>query len=68
MAYDLVIKQGKTFSKVLRWEAPPIIYKPITAITNAAPVRITSANHGIIDGWRVAIVSVKTSCKTHCTR
>jgi hypothetical protein len=58
-AKDFVIEQGKTFSQVLRWEAPPIIYKPITAITKTAPVRITSANHGIPNGWRVAVVSVK---------
>lgn len=56
---DFTIEQGKTFSQLLRWEAPPIIYKPITAITQAAPVSITSTAHGIPDGWRVAVVSVK---------
>ena len=59
MAYDFVIKQGKTFSRVLRWEAPPIIYKPITGISQSAPVSITSTAHGVPSGWRVAIVSVK---------
>lgn len=56
---DFVVEQGKTWSQVLRWEAPPIVYKPITAITQTAPVRITSASHGIPAGWRVAVVSVK---------
>ena len=56
---DFVIEQGRTFQHVLRWEAPPYIYKPITAITANAPARITSAAHGIPDGWRVAVVSVK---------
>lgn len=55
---DFVITQGKTFSQVLRWEAPPILYKPITAISKVAPVSITSATHGIPNGWRVAVVSV----------
>jgi len=56
---DFVIEQGKTFQQVLRWEAPPIIYKPITGATQAAPVRITAPAHGIPPGWRVAVVSVK---------
>lgn len=58
-ASDLIFEQGKTFTKVLRWEAPPIIYKPITGIAQVAPARITCPSHGIPDGWRVAIVSVK---------
>lgn len=59
-ATDLTIKQGKTFGQVLRWEADKrIVYKAITAITKAAPVRITAAGHGLVDGWRAAIVAVK---------
>lgn len=56
---DLTIRQGGTFSRVLRWEAPPYIYKPITGITKAAPAVVTAASHGIPNGWRVAVVSVK---------
>ena len=56
---DFTIDQGKTFSQVLRWESPPILYKPITTITQAAPARITCPSHGIPNGWRVAVVSVK---------
>jgi hypothetical protein len=55
---DFVITQGKTFSQVLRWEAPPILYKPITLISKVAPVLINAASHGIPSGWRVAVVSV----------
>lgn len=58
-AKDLIIEQGKTFSQVLRWEAPPIIYAPITGITQTAPVRITAPLHDCPPGWRVAVVSVK---------
>lgn len=58
-ASDLVIQQGKTFNKVLRWESPPIIYKPITAIVQQAPVSITCPSHEIPDGWRVTVVSVR---------
>lgn len=56
---DLTIVQGKTFTRVLRWEALPFIYKAITGITKAAPAVITSTGHGVVDGWRVAIVSVQ---------
>ena len=54
---DLTIIKGSSFSRVLRWESLPLIYKPITAITKAAPVAITSATHGLKAGWRVAVVS-----------
>lgn len=55
---DLTIQKGKTFSRVLRWESSPLIYKPITGITQAAPAVVTATGHGIPDGWRAAIVSV----------
>lgn len=57
--FDIEIIQGKTFSYVVRWEDTPIVYAAITAITNTAPVSITAALHGILNGWRAAVVSVK---------
>jgi hypothetical protein len=56
---DLSIALGKTFTQVIRWESPPFIYKPITAITQSAPVRITATAHGLVDSWRVTVESVK---------
>ena len=56
---DITIVKGATFSRVLRWESAPFVYKAITAITKAAPVSITATAHGVPDGWRVAIVSVQ---------
>jgi hypothetical protein len=56
---DFVVPKGKTFTRVFRWSAPPIVYKAITGITQAAPAVVTSAAHGVVDGWPVAIVSVK---------
>jgi hypothetical protein len=56
---DITLVQGKTFSDVLRWEQPVITYKPITAIAQTAPVRITVPTHGVPSGWRVAITGVK---------
>lgn len=55
---NLELLLGETFVRVIRWGAPPFIYKPITAITQAAPVQITSTNHGLVTGWPVAVVSV----------
>lgn len=57
---DLEIKQGKTFSLVIRWETEPIIFKPITAISfaNGAP-RLTVAGHGTPNGHRGAVTRVK---------
>ena len=56
---NLVIVKGKTTNRVLRWESLPLVYRPITAITQAAPVVITAPTHGAPDGWRVAVVSVQ---------
>lgn len=53
---SLTIEQGKTFSLVLRWETEPIVYVPITAIAQSAPVRITAPAHGLSQGWRAAAV------------
>lgn len=57
---DLEIKQGKTFSGVIRWETEPIIFKPITAISfaNGAP-RLTVTGHGTPNGHRGAVTRVK---------
>jgi hypothetical protein len=56
---DLTILQGRTYSHPIKWETEPVIYKPITAITQAAPCIVTAVGHGLPDGWRAAIVSVK---------
>jgi hypothetical protein len=55
----MIIKKGKTFSRVLRPTAPPFIYKAITAITKAAPVGIKAVGHGLVNGQYVAVVSAK---------
>lgn len=56
--YDLIIQQGKTLERLVRVETVPVVYKAITAISKAAPCRITSAGHGVVDGWRVAITGL----------
>ena len=50
--------QGATVNEVLRWESTDKVYKPITAITKAAPVVITAVAHGLPIGWRTKVTSV----------
>lgn len=64
---NLTIQQGKTFRRTLRWEVPPIIYKLITNITKTAPVRITAVGHGVPEGWRATVVSVKGMTQINAT-
>lgn len=54
---DLTIIKGSTFSRVLRWESLPFVYTPIAAISRAAPAVVTAAGHGLVTGWRAAILS-----------
>lgn len=54
----ITIVKGKTFSRVYRWGALPIIYKAISAVTKTAPVVVTATGHGLVDGWPVAITNV----------
>lgn len=54
---DLLIKKGKTFSQVIRWEDTPFVYKNITGISKAAPVVLTVPSHGLPNGWRLAVLS-----------
>ncbi len=54
----ITIVRGETLDLAVRWEDETIVYKPISNITNNAPVQITSTNHSVPPGWRVAVVSV----------
>ncbi|WP_025915516.1 hypothetical protein [Herminiimonas sp. CN] len=56
---DLSIRQGATYRHIVRWETQLIAYKPITDVTQTAPVVVTATGHGIPDGWKAAVVSVK---------
>lgn len=60
MKQNLPIIQGATFSQTVRWETLPFMFAAISAISNTAPVRITTTGaHGILDGWRVAVVDAE---------
>jgi hypothetical protein len=53
--YDMTIKQGETFQRVIRWETLPFVWKSITAISKTGPARITAVDHVIPDGWRAVV-------------
>lgn len=55
---DLTIRKGKTFTHSLRYAGDPVVFKPITNITRAAPCRLTVTDHGMLDGWPASVESV----------
>ena len=57
---NFTLVQGDTFDKDVHWEVEPVVFKAITGITQAAPVVLTVPTHGLVSGWRTAVVSVKT--------
>lgn len=56
---NLVIRRGETYSKVCRWELAPFIVKTITSISAGVSTRIVAVGHGLVNGWRVAVVGAK---------
>lgn len=56
----LTIERGRTYRLPVQWESELFAYSAISAITAAAPCRVTTTDpHGIPDGWRVAVVSAR---------
>lgn len=59
MANKLKVRKGDVFSRKVRWETKPFVYRPIVAILNSAPCRLNVPGHGLSSGRRFAIVSAK---------
>lgn len=56
---DFPIVVGANFQRVIRWETTPVVYIPISNITQVAgPVVTTSVVHGVPPGWPVAVSGV----------
>lgn len=57
----ITVAAGHTFSFDLRWETAPIVRVPIKGITcpNGSALIETTVAHGVLDGWRCAIVNVQ---------
>lgn len=58
MANDISIKQGATFSQVIKYCQPRFEVVPITAITKSGQALVTAAAHGIPLDWLVWVVGV----------
>ena len=56
---DLTICKGKTFTQAFQWASDTYVWKPITAITQAAPAVITAVGHELPARWPVAVASVR---------
>lgn len=64
---DLDITRGETFKLVVQWETDPTIYKPVTAISKTAPVRLTVTGHGMVDGRKAAVTNVRGMTELNAT-
>jgi hypothetical protein len=58
MKQNITIQQGSNFDMLVRWESPNVVFKPITAVTKAAPPVVTATGHGMPDGWRCAFTNI----------
>ena len=58
---NILVTAGHTYSFDLRWETEPIVRVPIKGITcpNGSARIETTVAHGVLDGWRCAIVNVQ---------
>lgn len=54
----LKITKGSTLADTFRYESPKRIYKPITNISNSAPLTITAIGHELPAAWRVKVTNV----------
>ena len=60
---DIELIQGKTYSKILRWETSPVVRKAISTPGIEWPsgtARITAIGHDLINGWRCAVTGLKS--------
>lgn len=65
---DFCVQAGETWHPTIRWGTGTLTTKPITAITQAAPVAITAAAHGVPSGWPVAITGVQGMTQLNALR
>lgn len=56
---DFTLRKGATFEATVRWERPVTAYRAISAIQKTAPARLTVTDHGVPNGWMVAITGAK---------
>lgn len=66
---DIKIRRGSTHSMFIRVEqAQSVVFVPIEAIDNTAPVRVRAPGHGLFDSQRCAIVGAKGCTQLNAAR
>lgn len=63
MTDDITIKQGATFSLVIKYSQPRLDVATITGITKSGQATVSAAGHGIPTDWLVWIVGVEGMLK-----
>ena len=56
--FTLNITRGDTLTRVIRWGAGPVVYKPISAVVALSPLRLTVTGHGMLAGWSAALTDI----------
>lgn len=57
---EFQIRDDAPLRRVIRWEAPPIVWKPIVSISHGAPATLKVPSHGCPPDWRVEVSSKKS--------
>ena len=50
---------GATHETALRISSQTMLYAQISGMAQSAPLEITAQDHGILDGWQVAVIGAK---------
>lgn len=56
---DLEVIQGKTFPASFGWAQGKFVWKPITGVSNGAPVSLTVVGHDLKDDWPYWVSGIK---------
>lgn len=55
---DLTLRAGDSFRYLLRLQTERWIYRPIEAVSQTAPLRLSVPGHGLSPGWPVALSGI----------
>lgn len=56
---DIEVIQGKTFAASFGWAQGKFVWRPITGVSNGAPVALTVVGHDLQDGWPYWVSGIK---------
>ena len=56
---DLEVIQGKTFAASFGWAQGKFVWKPITGVSNGAPVALTGVGHDLKGDWPYWVSGIK---------